>query len=97
MAAILEAQPEGRLAVVLSACRGVTDALLRLVTLAERSDPGYRGEIAALRARHAGLAEELLSPASARLYVAALDRDCHDIEGILHTVELTRAAVKLTE
>jgi aspartokinase/homoserine dehydrogenase 1 len=94
VAAILEAHPEGRLAVVLSACRGVTDALLRLVALAEVSDPGYRGEIAALRARHAVIAEELLSPASTRLYLAALDRDCHDIEGILHTVELTRAAAR---
>ena len=38
VAAILESAPPARLAVVLSACKGVTDALLRLVALAERQD-----------------------------------------------------------
>jgi aspartokinase/homoserine dehydrogenase 1 len=92
VAAILEAQPERRVAAVLSACRGVTDALLRLVALAERQDLGFQGELAALRERHATIAHALLTPEGARLYLSALDRDCHDIEGILHTVQLTRAA-----
>jgi aspartokinase/homoserine dehydrogenase 1 len=94
VAAILDAHPAPRLAVVLSACKGVTDALLNLVALAEQRDPVYRRDIAALRARHAAIAEELLRPESARLYLAAFDRDCHDIEGILHTVELTRSAAR---
>ncbi len=47
VAAILESAPAGRLGVVLSACKGVTDALLRLVALAERADEAYRAEIAA--------------------------------------------------
>src|ERR1700742_4327214 len=92
VAAILDSQPTSRLGVVLSACRGVTDALLRLVSLAERQDDSYRSEIAALRARHATIAETLLTPDSARLYLAGFDRDCHDLEGILHTVKLTRQA-----
>ncbi len=92
VASILDAQPSARLGVVLSACRGVTDALLRLVALAEAQDDGYIREIATLRARHAAIAESLLSAESARLYLAAFDRDCHDLEGILHTVKLTRAA-----
>jgi len=94
VAAILEAQTTRRLGVVLSACRGVTDALLRLVDLAEQQDDSYRGEIAALRARHATIAETLLAPDSARLYLAGFDRDCHDLEGILHTVRLTRSAAR---
>ncbi len=94
VAAILDSVPAPRLGVVLSACRGVTDALLRLVSLAERQDDGYRSEIAALRARHATIAETLLTPDSARLYLAGFDRDCHDLEGILHTVKLTRAAAR---
>jgi bifunctional aspartokinase / homoserine dehydrogenase 1 len=94
VAAILDAQPTSRLGVVLSACRGVTDALLRLVSLAERQDDSYRSEIASLRARHATIAETLLSAQSARLYLAGFDRDCHDLEGILHTVKLTRSAAK---
>ena len=85
---------QGRLAVVLSACRGVTDALLRLVALAEGQDDGYRPEINALRVRHATIAESLLTPESARLYLAGFDRDCHDLEGILHTVKLTRSAAR---
>jgi len=94
VAAILDSQPTSRLGVVLSACRGVTDALLRLVSLAERQDDSYRSEIASLRARHATIAETLLTAQSARLYLAGFDRDCHDLEGILHTVKLTRSAAK---
>jgi len=92
VAEILEAQPHARLAVVLSACRGVTDALLRLVALAEQQDTSYQAELAGLRERHASLARALLASDAAQLYLAVLDRDCHDIEGILHTVELTRSA-----
>src|ERR1700744_1680768 len=92
VAAILDSIPAPRLGVVLSACRGVTDALLRLVSLAERQDDTYPSEITALRARHATIAETLLTPDSARLYLAGFERDCHDLEGILHTVKLTRQA-----
>ena len=94
VATILDSLPASRLGIVLSACRGVTDALLRLVALAERQDDSYRGEIASLRVRHAAIAETLLTSQSARLYLAAFDRDCHDLEGILHTVKLTRSAAQ---
>src|SRR5215470_10456637 len=94
VADILDALPPGRLGVVLSACRGVTDNLLRLVALAEQQDESYRAELGKLRARHATIAETLLRPESARLYLAGFDRDCHDLEGILHTVRLTRAAAQ---
>ncbi len=92
VAAILEASPAPRLGVVLSACKGVTDALLGLVRRAEAQDEGYRAEIAALRARHAAIAEALLPADAMRLYMAGFDRDCRDLEGILHTVKLTRSA-----
>jgi aspartokinase/homoserine dehydrogenase 1 len=94
VATILDSLPAPRLGIVLSACRGVTDGLLRLVALAERQDDSYRGEIASLRVRHAAIAETLLSAQSARLYLAGFDRDCHDLEGILHTVKLTRSAAQ---
>ncbi len=94
VAAILESAPSGRLAVVLSACRGVTDALLRLVALAERRDAAYRGELGQLRSRHAAIAGELLCEADARAYLSGFDRDCHDVLGVLHSVELTRAAAR---
>src|SRR6266566_349478 len=92
VAAILESAPAGRLGVVLSACRGVTDALLGLVALAERQDKAFREELTQLRVRHAGIATELLTPGAAQSYLAGLDRDCHDLLGVLHTVRLTRTA-----
>ncbi len=94
VAAILEAAPPGRLGVVVSACKGVTDALLRLVALAERQDEGYHGEIKQLRARHAAIAAAVLTPAAAQQYLAGFDQDCLDLEGILHAVKLTRAAAR---
>ncbi|HET9106318.1 MAG TPA: bifunctional aspartate kinase/homoserine dehydrogenase I [Steroidobacteraceae bacterium] len=94
VAAIIDALPAARVGVVLSACKGVTDALLGLVALAENQDDRYRIELGALRSRHAEIAETLLRPESARLYLAGFDRDCHDLEGILHTVKLTRAAAR---
>ncbi len=92
VANILETLPPGRLGVVLSACKGVTDALLGLVARAEAQDDAYRGELDALRARHNTIAEALLKPETRQLYMAAFDRDRHDIEGILHTIKLTRSA-----
>jgi aspartokinase/homoserine dehydrogenase 1 len=92
VAAILEAAPPARLAVVLSACKGVTDALLRLVALAERQDEAYRHELAQLRARHAAIAQEVLSAPAIQTYLAGFDRDCQDLLGILHAVQLTRSA-----
>jgi aspartokinase/homoserine dehydrogenase 1 len=92
VAAILEAAAPGRLAVVLSACKGVTDALLRLVALAERQDQSYHGEIEQLTTRHADIANALLSAPAAQQYRTAFDQDCLDLAGLLHAVELTRAA-----
>ena len=92
VAAILESAPPARLAVVVSACKGVTDALLRLVALAERQDEAYRHELAQLRARHAAIAQEVLSAPAVQTYLAGFDRDCQDLLGILHAVQLTRSA-----
>src|ERR1700683_3181425 len=92
VATLLEAQAPGRLAVVLSACRGVTDALLGLVSLAEQQDEAFHTEIALLRERHAQMAGTLLAAAAARDYLAGFDRDCHDLDGILRSVTLTRTA-----
>ncbi len=94
VANILETLPPGRLGIVLSACRGVTDALLGLVARAEAQDDAWRGDLDALRARHNTIAEALLSPDARQLYMAGFDRDRHDIEGILHTVKLTRSAAQ---
>ena len=88
---IIEHETCTRLGVVLSACRGVTDALLALITQAERQQP-VADAVRALRDRHAGMAETLIPGASAGAYIADVDRDCQDIVGILHAVHLTRSA-----
>src|SRR6201987_1076221 len=90
VAAILESAPAGRLGVVLSACRGVTDALLRLVSLAERQDERVREEIVQLRARHAAIADELLSADAALRYKASFDSDCRDLQEALRSLQLPR-------
>jgi aspartokinase/homoserine dehydrogenase 1 len=92
VAAIVEASANPREAVVLSACRGVTDALLSLVSLAEQSGADTAAAIDALKARHAALAAELVSAPVRAAYVAQLDQDCQDIAGMLQTVRLIRAA-----
>ena len=62
VADILEADPASRQAVVLSACRGVTDDLLGLVDSAERRNAEWVTNLEAIRTRHVDLARELLGP-----------------------------------
>jgi bifunctional aspartokinase / homoserine dehydrogenase 1 len=81
-----------REAVVLSACRGVTDALLALVDLAERPGGDYLAAIEGLKARHVELAAELVSVPAQAAYGAQLAQDCRDIAGMLQTVRLIRSA-----
>src|SRR5580698_6999902 len=82
VADIVEASKNPREAVVLSACRGVTDALLNLVTLAERPDGDFLAAIEALKTRHVQLAAALVSPEACRAYGAQLERDCQNIGGM---------------
>ncbi|MBM4233133.1 MAG: bifunctional aspartate kinase/homoserine dehydrogenase I [Gammaproteobacteria bacterium] len=92
VAAILDMQPAGRLGVVLSACKGVTDGLLALVAQAERQDATYKAGLDALRERHDKIAVSLLSAETAQRYMAGFDSDRQDIDGILQAVRLTRSA-----
>lgn len=78
--------------VVLSACKGVTDSLLALVSQAERRDAVWRDGLIALRQRHEHIATSLLTRAAVDAYLAGIDRDLQDLEGILQAVSLTRSA-----
>ena len=91
VADILEASTNPREAVVLSACRGVTDALLHLVALAERRGD-FASAIQALKTRHLELAQALVSQGACDAYAAQLERDCQDIAGILQTVQLIKTS-----
>ena len=92
VASIVEADPGSRLAVVLSACKGVTDGLLALLSSAEQQDGTTAAHLEAIERRHAGLADELLPSADAREYRDELHAGCEDIRSILHTISLTRSA-----
>lgn len=91
VAAIVEARKDERSAVVLSACKGVTDALYELVAAAEKRQD-IDAPLAALRKRHTDIAAELLSADAAARYADELDNDLRDIRGVQHTVQLTRTA-----
>ncbi|PYR72781.1 MAG: aspartate kinase, partial [Acidobacteria bacterium] len=82
VADIIDNDKGKRLGVVLSACRGVTDALLALITQAERQQP-VDDAVLALRERHVEIARALIPGTSADAYTEVLDRDCQDISGIL--------------
>jgi bifunctional aspartokinase / homoserine dehydrogenase 1 len=94
VADIIETQPGARLAVVLSAAKGVTDVLLGLVDLAEKQDPSIGARLNALRERHQIIAETLLDAAAAADWLARFDQDRADLEGVLHTTSLMRSAAQ---
>ena len=93
VARILEDDPRPRVAAVLSACRGVTDALLALVTAAERQEDGDAGRLEAIRQRHVGIAEHSARSRGCRgVRRGARPPTADDIAGILQTVRLIRIA-----
>src|SRR4029453_14488182 len=95
VARILEQDPHPRLGVVLSACRGVTDGLLNLVTAAEKQEKTLAERIEQLRLRHQVIAETLLPEPLRAEYMETLEQDCRDIAGILQTVQLIRSASQI--
>ncbi|HKE92990.1 MAG TPA: aspartate kinase, partial [Povalibacter sp.] len=95
VARILEQDPNPRLGVVLSACRGITDALLNVVAAAERQDDGVERRIEEIRKRHQVIADTLLTSDARAQFLGTLEQDCRDIAGILHTVQLIRAASQM--
>ncbi len=92
VADIVESSANPREAIVLSACRGVTDALLNLVALAEQPDGDFVAALHALEQRHQQLAAELLPTLDASAYCTDLARDTTNIAGMLQTVRLIRSA-----
>ena len=92
VADIVEGSLNPREAVVLSACRGVTDGLLASVTLAERPDGDFQKAIDALRTRHLDLAASLVSKSACAVYGEQIERDCRDITGMLQTVRMIRSS-----
>jgi aspartokinase/homoserine dehydrogenase 1 len=95
VARILEQDPHPKLGVVLSACRGVTDALLNLIAAAERQEDSISDRIGEIYKRHETIANTLLSADDRSKYLETLTQDCRDITGILQTVRLIRAGSQI--
>ena len=92
VAEIVESSSRVREAVVLSACRGVTDALLGLLVAAERPGGDFLTPLEGIKTRHREIATALLSKAACAAYMQGIDGDCRDIAGMLQTVRLIRSA-----
>lgn len=93
VAAIVEGLGEPRIALVLSACQGVTDQLIQLVTLAERNeDAALTASLDRLRLRHERIATELLAADACQAFLATLRADLADLQRLLQAVALVRSA-----
>jgi aspartokinase/homoserine dehydrogenase 1 len=93
VAAIVEGLGEARIALVLSACQGVTDALIGLVALAERNeDAAFTDALDRLRLRHERIATELLAADACPAFLASLRADLADLQRLLQAVALVRSA-----
>src|SRR5688500_2020636 len=95
VAGIIEREPAGPLAIVLSACKGVTDGLLDLVSAAERQEP-TAAALAAIRQRHITIATDLCPPADVTAFAAEFDADAADIERRLRVAAEAKAATQET-
>jgi aspartokinase/homoserine dehydrogenase 1 len=93
VAAIVEQLQDSRAAIVLSACRGVTDELMGLVAVAERADSrACEAALTGLEQRHATIAAELLEPLARGSYLEGLQADIANLGRMMQAVALVRSA-----
>jgi aspartokinase/homoserine dehydrogenase 1 len=95
VADIVEGEPAGPLAVILSACKGVTDGLLDLVSAAEKQQPAAP-VIASLRQRHIEIASEICTPEDVKAFGEEFDADAADIERRLRSTADAKSATQET-
>ncbi|MBT8137452.1 MAG: aspartate kinase, partial [Gammaproteobacteria bacterium] len=94
VASIVDSRQGVPRAVVVSAVGGVTDRLLRMVDQARTRDNGYKDGLAAIRADHERLADELLANESARqAFQTSFDASCTDMADVLHATALIGSEV----
>ncbi len=91
VADIIVSQPEGNLAVVVSAIGGVTDLLLGLIDQASNDQP-VAASIEALRSRYEAMAVELLTENRANTLLEQFTDEVENIESVLKALSLVKAA-----
>ena len=92
VAGLLLEYPDARIGVVVSAMAGMTDALLRLATLAEQDDDGYSDELHAIGDRYTRTARALVTGERLIEVLDAWGRDADDVGDVLKAIALVRSA-----
>jgi aspartokinase/homoserine dehydrogenase 1 len=78
----------GRVVVVLSALRGITDLLVSAARAAESGTEDFRGALETLRTRHLEAVRGLFPPAEQAGVITPLTLMANELEEVLHGVEL---------
>ena len=92
VAGLLLERDDTRSGVVVSAMGGMTDALLNLVTLAERDDHAFDGELARIGDRYTSTAKSLLQGEALVQVLDAWSEDAEDIKDVLKAIALVKSA-----
>jgi aspartokinase/homoserine dehydrogenase 1 len=87
---VSEAAREGRIGVVLSAMKGVTDLLISAARRAEEGSEGFRETLEKIRAQHLNAVALLFGPKDRETVITPLQEMFHDLEEILHGAELLK-------
>ena len=94
---IVAAMPHGKIGVVVSAMRGMTDSLIHLSLLAERDDSAYSAALQEIGQRYSTTAKDLLSGEGLVRLLEQWDQDAKDIEDILQAVAVVKSAPQRTQ
>jgi aspartokinase/homoserine dehydrogenase 1 len=92
VAGLLLDYSDERMGVVVSAMGGMTDALLRLATLAERDDDGFNTVLHSIGERYSATARELLDSDHLVGILDTWSLDAQDIKDVLKAVALVKSA-----
>jgi aspartokinase/homoserine dehydrogenase 1 len=87
---VFQAAGTDRVAVVLSAMKGVTDLLISAARAAEEGNDAFKQVLETIRGKHFDAARVLFSPADQAAALTPLALMCNELEEILHGVELIR-------
>ena len=92
VADIVTGMPHGKIGVVVSAMRGMTDNLLNLSLLAERDDSTYGAELQEIGQRYSTTAKDLVTGDGLGRLLQQWAQDAKDIEDILQAVAVVKSA-----
>ena len=96
VADIIAGMPDGKIGVVVSAMRGMTDNLLNLSLLAERDDSTYGAELQEIGQRYSTTAKDLVTGDGLVRLLEQWAHDAKDIEDILQAIAVVNSAPQRT-